>query len=128
MISAWSRARKWPVCGDQNEYVDLTAAFGSEEPGFADVWQLEVLPEGVFFLALKTCSGWIPQPARRVAGSTPAVSGAMARIDDKLSIGIAVVGADQQVDSVGVLEVADLQLHEIKRAGRNGVDSTPVGG
>ncbi|MBL37887.1 MAG: hypothetical protein CMP07_05705 [Xanthomonadales bacterium] len=48
--------------------------------------------------------------------------------DVRLSIGIAVVGAHQQVDSVGLLEAADLQLYEIKRAGRNGVGSTRVGG
>lgn len=44
----------------------------------------------------------------------------------KLSIGIAVVGPDQQVDSVGLLEAADRQLYEIKRAGRDAVGSTRV--
>ncbi|PKL96002.1 MAG: hypothetical protein CVV18_03330 [Gammaproteobacteria bacterium HGW-Gammaproteobacteria-8] len=34
------------------EYVDLTAAFGIESPSFADIWQVEVTPFGVFFLAL----------------------------------------------------------------------------
>ncbi|MEX2498278.1 MAG: GGDEF domain-containing protein [Wenzhouxiangellaceae bacterium] len=38
-----------------------------------------------------------------------------------LSIGIAAVRPGRQVDSVGLLQAADHQLYEIKRAGRNGV-------
>ena len=34
------------------EYVDLTAAFGIDEPSFADIWYIEVTPVGVFFVAL----------------------------------------------------------------------------
>lgn len=44
----------------------------------------------------------------------------------ELSIGIGAVRPGQPVDSVGLLETADHQLYEMKRAGRNGVSTAWV--
>jgi len=52
-VGGYNRFGYYPTPLDAaSEYVDLTAAFGIEAPGFADVWQIQVTPFGVFFLAL----------------------------------------------------------------------------
>lgn len=72
--------------GPDSEYVDLTAAFGIDEPDFSDIWQLEVTPEGVFFLALNELFRLDPETGETRRWTHPGRFGAMARIDGELFV------------------------------------------
>lgn len=72
--------------GPDSEYVDLTGVFGIEEPGFADIWQLEVTPEGVFFLALNDLFRFNPDNGETRHWTHPGRFGALARIDGEIFV------------------------------------------
>lgn len=66
--------------GPDSEYVDLTAAFGIQEPDFADIWQLEITSRGVFFLALNALFRLDPETGETRQWEHPGRFGAMAEI------------------------------------------------
>lgn len=72
--------------GPESEYVDLTGAFGIEDPDFADIWQLEVAPEGVFFLALENLYRLDPETGETRHWEREGRFGAMGRIDGELFV------------------------------------------
>lgn len=72
--------------GPNSEYVDLTTAFGIDAPDFADIWQIEIAPEGVFFLALNNVFGLDPETGETRRWSHPGRFGAMARIDGEIYV------------------------------------------
>ena len=72
--------------GPQAEYVDLTGAFGIEDPAFADIWQLEATPEGVFFLALNELFWLNPETGETRHWTHPGRFGALARIDGEVFV------------------------------------------
>lgn len=84
------------------EFVDLTAEFELEDAEFADIWQVFVAPEGVFFLALEDLFFYRP-PTDGTAGETrhwhyPGRFGAMARIDGRLLLQFRSEGLREFVD------------------------------
>jgi len=72
--------------GPDSEYVDLTNSFGIEDPDFADIWQLEVTPEEVFFLALNDLFRLNRETGETRRWTHPGRFGAMARIDGELYV------------------------------------------
>lgn len=72
--------------GPGSEYVDLTGAFNIENPDFADIWQLEVTPEGVFFLALNDLFWLNPETGETRHWTHSGRFGAMARIDGEVFV------------------------------------------
>jgi len=72
--------------GPDSRYVDLTGHFNIEDPDFADVWQLEVTPEGIFFLALNDLFWLNPETGETRHWTHPGRFGAMARIDGEIFV------------------------------------------
>ncbi|MDT8450499.1 MAG: GGDEF domain-containing protein [Wenzhouxiangellaceae bacterium] len=90
-----------PVAPD-GEFIDLTAEFELEQADFADIWQIVVAPEGVFFLALEDLFLYRP-PTDGRAGETrhwqyPGRFGALARIDGRLLLQFRGEGLREFVD------------------------------
>jgi len=70
--------------GPGSAYRDLTTLFGIEEADFDEVWQVEVVPEGVFFVTLEEVFRFDPSTGATARWKHPGRFGAMARIDGRL--------------------------------------------
>ncbi|MDX1626319.1 MAG: hypothetical protein R3323_07385, partial [Wenzhouxiangellaceae bacterium] len=72
-----------PLVGE-GRYVELVSRFGIDEPDFADIWQVEIMPEGVFFVGLNDVFRFDPASGRTGHWQHPGKFGALARIGDRL--------------------------------------------
>lgn len=92
------------------------AAFGLEKPEFEDIWQIEVLPEGVFFLSLNNLYAFDPETGRTRHWHHPGRFGAMARIDGEVIVqfrgeGLRVLRGDEFVPVPGSAALSDQLFH-----------------
>ncbi|MDT8409626.1 MAG: GGDEF domain-containing protein [Wenzhouxiangellaceae bacterium] len=65
-------------------FVDLSARFDLEDPDFADIWQILVAPEGVFFLALNDLFWLDPDSGATRHWHNPGRFGAISRFDGEI--------------------------------------------
>ncbi len=72
-----------PITADA-EFVDLTSRFGLESPDFSEIWQVEVTPEGVFFVALNDVFRFDPERGETRHWHHPGRFGPLGRIDDRV--------------------------------------------
>ncbi|MFU8877679.1 MAG: diguanylate cyclase [Wenzhouxiangellaceae bacterium] len=91
--------------------------FGLDKPDFEDIWQIEVLPEGVFFLALNNLYAFDPETGRTRHWHHPGRFGAMARIDGEVIVqyrgeGLRVLRGDEFVPVPGSAALSD-QLFDL---------------
>jgi len=68
----------------ESDYVDLTEAFGLDDPDFAEIWQIVIAPRGVFFVALNDVFGFDPATGETRHWQHEGRFGAMARVDGEL--------------------------------------------
>lgn len=101
----------------ESTFVDLTRAFGLDDPGFAEIWQVVIAPEGVFFVALNDVFGFDPATGQTRHWHHEGRFGAMARIDGELLLqyrgeGLRVLRDDEFVRLSGSEALAG-QLYQI---------------
>lgn len=72
-----------PIDADSG-FIDLTVRFGLDDPDFADIWHVEVAPEGVFFVALDEVFRFDPEQGETGRWQHDGRFGALGRVHGTL--------------------------------------------